>query len=482
MCEMVEVCGHGCMGWSEVGDAIHHRRLFDVITGQLRQTVVAVHAGQLTPAQAIEATLERLQAQPDQLGAVVALDADRSRDEARRVDPGSPLAGVGLLVKDLDSVAGWSTSSGMGSAFASTSPNDSTMIGRLRGAGAVIVGVTNTSPFGYASITDGPAFGPARNPRDLRRTAGGSSGGSAAAVAANLAPLATGSDGGGSLRIPASACGIPGVALTRGRIPGGPQSGVWWELSTPGVLTTCVDDLACVLDVVCGPDLGDPRSLPSLAAGWASTSVRDARPMRIGVSMDLGYAPLDDGVATVVRDALKALDHAGCQLVEVPPLFTGDPVHVWWHLASPYLWEATKHLYDTEHWATLPPDLSEQAEYGRTQPVQAFFDAKVEAAAIAKRVHHEFDELGIDVMATPTCAAVPPLLGEPARVAGNIDPNWVRFTYFTNLTDQPAASIPSGVVDGVPIGMQLIARTGDDAVLLGATAFAERTLSQLVSE
>ena len=431
--------------------------------------------------QAVEAALDRIDSASPSLGAVVAVDPDRSRDEASKVPSNAPLAGVAMLVKDLESVVGWPTSNGLGKSFAVEAAADSTMVARLRHAGVVVVGVSNTSPFGYASITDGAAFGPARNPHDLTRTAGGSSGGAAAAVAAGLVPLATGSDGGGSLRIPASACGIPGVALTRGRVPGGPQSGVWWELSTPGVLTSNIDDLALALDQIVGPDLGDPRSLAPLAPQWATKAVANARPMRVGWSSDLGFAPTDPEVLQVVADSLKQLEAAGCTIVDLPPILDDDPVVVWWHLASPYIWAATKHLYDTDAWSTLPADLVEQAEYGRTQPAEEFFEARTNANELSRRVHEIYDQHEIDVIATPTCAALPPILGRPATVAGLEDPNWVRFTYLTNLTNQPAASIPAGAFDGCPVGLQLIAPRGHDELLLSSAAFAERNIAKAIA-
>src|SRR4051794_21116011 len=262
-----------------------------------RETVAglagAVRSGRLSARELVEHSLERIDATNGAINAFVVVDADGARAAAAEIDrqiaegddPG-PLAGIPIGVKDLEDVAGLPTSHGS-VAYRDCGPAaaDSVLVNRLRAAGAVVVGKTNTPEFGWKPQTDNAVFGTTRNPWDPARTPGGSSGGSAAAIAAGMVPMATGSDGGGSIRIPSALCGLSGFKPSLGRVPSGGESAPdWHHLSTRGPMARRTSDIAYVLDAVIGPDPTDLRSLPMPEPSWVG-AVEDAHvPMRVAWS------------------------------------------------------------------------------------------------------------------------------------------------------------------------------------------------------
>ena len=236
-----------------------------------------VRSGARSAAEVVQHALDSIATSDSELNAFVAVEPDAARAGADAVDalvqagtdPG-PLAGVPLAVKDTEDTVGYRTT--FGSRLWEHSPiadDDSVLVRRLKAAGCVVVGKTNTPELAAKGVTDNPLYGVTRNPHDPTRTPGGSSGGSAAAVAAGMVPLATASDGGGSIRIPAAACGLPGFKPSMGRVPdGGPVPVDWPSVTTRGVLTRTVDELIAVLDVIVGPHPTDLRSLPAPAGPW----------------------------------------------------------------------------------------------------------------------------------------------------------------------------------------------------------------------
>ena len=282
---------------------------------------------QVSARELTQGALDRIGALDGDLHAFLSVDGERALADAALLDERlasgedvGPLAGVPIGVKDLEDAIGFTTTHGsVLSADDAPAMADSLLVARLRRAGCIVVGKTNTPEMGCKADTSN-GLGPATvNPWNQERSAGGSSGGSASAVASGMVPMATASDGGGSIRIPAAICGLTGFKPTLGRVPvGGPTPPAWADLSAKGPLTRRATDAAAVLDAVVGPDPTDLRSLPQPRAAWRPQLDELGPPRRVVWSPTLGYAPVDAGVAEVCRAAVERLDATGCEVAEVP--------------------------------------------------------------------------------------------------------------------------------------------------------------------
>src|SRR3954468_8124269 len=342
-----------------------------------RETVAslasAVRAGKTRARDLVAHSIERIEATNGEINAFVAVDFDAAlaaadeidRQVAEGDDPG-PLAGIPLGVKDLEDAAGLPTSHGS-AAYMQAHGNgrpvatDSVLVARLRAAGAIVVGKTNTPEMGWKPQTDNLAFGTTRNPWDTNRTPGGSSGGRAAAIPPREGPLATGSDGGGSIRIPSAMCGLSGFKPSLGRVPsGGDHAPDWHHLSTRGPMASRTSDIAYALDAVIGPDPTDLRSLPMPEPSWVGAVESAHVPMKVAWSPTLGYAPLDAEVRAVCERALGVLSDLGAEIVPIPTVFDEDPILPWLTMVSAYLLRSLGHLRDTEHWELVDPLLAAQ--------------------------------------------------------------------------------------------------------------------------
>jgi aspartyl-tRNA(Asn)/glutamyl-tRNA(Gln) amidotransferase subunit A len=447
----------------------------------------AVRAGDLSARDLLEDHLARIEACNPTLNAVWFLDVDGARSRANAIDdrvaagddPG-PFAGVPMGIKELASVEGWPDTHASLAYRDQIAPADGTEVARLRAAGAVPVGLTTASEFGAVSFTNTPLHGVTRNPWDTSRTPGGSSGGSAASVAAAMFPACSGSDGGGSIRIPSSYCGLPGMKSTYGFSGSGPGPHSFSMTSVPGPIVRSVRDAARYLDVIAGPTLTDPTSHPrppvSFEAALISGEAIDAlRGARVAWSSTLGYASTDTEVEKVTHDAAQALiAAAGMELVDLAPVFP-KPGTSWSVLstldsmASDY--EAIRdHIDDVteviaagfasfEH---LRPDVVLKAIRGHRAAVAA-------AAAVFGSV---------DLLLTPTTPT--PAFEAEGRLYGTINGKDVTlmglsaaFTAPFNLSGQPACSIPVGFVDGMPVALQVVGRRFDDLACLAAAAVFE---------
>lgn len=437
-----------------------------------------------------EATLESLAAIEElngELNCFVAVDADRALEQADAIDalvasgadPG-PLAGVPIGVKDLEDATGFRTTYGsVLEADAPVAVRDSHLVERLRRSGCVVVGKTNTPEYGWNACTDNALFGYTHNPWQPGRSAGGSSGGSASAVAAGMVPLATGSDGGGSIRIPSALCGLPGFKPSFGRVPaGGPRPPGWLHLSAKGPMAKTVAELALALDCVVGPEQDDLSSLPRPDVPFAE-DVRDPRlPVRVAWSPTLGYAEVDHEVARVCAAAVAALSGAGVDVVEVDEVFESDPIREWLPLVAACHARDLAHRKDHPRFAELHPQLRELAAWGeevRGTDVVRAYDA-------FHRCNLALVELFRDarLLLTPTTAAVAPRRedGILGVVNGRQEPSWVRFTYPFNMTRNPAATVVAGLSrEGLPVGLQLVGPQHADALVLRAAAAIEATLA-----
>ena len=456
-----------------------------------RTTTVADLAGQVgdgtrTAQEVVAAALDRIDALDGELGAFVAVGPESALAEAAAIDERlaagedvGPLAGVPLAVKDLEDAIGYVTSRGS-AAFAGDAPatSDSPQVERLRAAGCVVVGKTNTPELGWKPDTVNEVFGATRNPWSLGRSAGGSSGGSAAAVAAGLVPLATGSDGGGSIRIPAAVTGLTGFKPSQGRVPSGGESPPDWPLlSTRGPIAARARDLALALDVVVGPEPTDLTSLPLPEASW-TRSLADLHPPRaVGWSPTLGYAQPDSEVLAVCEAAVRRLASLGTEVVEVDAVFGHDPLDDWLALMGTYCLRTLDPFRDDDVWRRIDPTLVGVMEWARTSVTATRF---AQAADACHRLNVELVDLfhRVPLLLTPTVAGQTPDVGGVGTVDGRPDVNWVRYTYPFNMTRSPAGTVCAGLTsDGMPVGLQVVGPQHADVAVLRLLALLEDALA-----
>ncbi|MDQ3643271.1 MAG: amidase family protein [Actinomycetota bacterium] len=444
----------------------------------------AVAAGSIGARELTQHALDRIAALNQRINAFVAVDEEAALAAAGAVDARvargedvGPLAGIPIGVKDLEDAAGLPTTWGS-AAWEGREPAkaDSLLVGRLRAAGCVVVGKTNTPEFGWKPDTENALFGATRNPWDPARSPGGSSGGSAAAIAAGMVPLATGSDGGGSIRIPSALCGISGMMPSLGRVPaGGTEPPGWYQLSSKGPLARSISDIAFVLDTVIGPDPADLRSLPMPESSWHAAVVDPGVPMKVGWSPTLGYAPVDDEVRTLCETAVATMADLGADVVEVDTVFPEDPVASWMTLACTYLMYALERFRGTDGWERVDPGVRAIAGWAASQGAVEVVKAEEDCYRLNQRLAERFRE--VRLLVTPTTAASAPRSGEVGVINGVADLNWVRFTYPFNLTRSPAATVCAGFTDdGLPVGLQLVGPQHGDLVVLRAAAALEEAL------
>jgi aspartyl-tRNA(Asn)/glutamyl-tRNA(Gln) amidotransferase subunit A len=457
-----------------------------------RRTTVAalaadVAAGRVAARELVQVALDRIESVDPQVNAFVAVDGDAALAEAAAIDERiasgeqvGPLAGIPIGVKDLEDVAGFRTT--QGSAIYADSPPataDSALVERLRASGCVVVGKTNTPELGHKADTTNPLFGSTRNPWNLERTAGGSSGGSAAALAAGLVPLCTGSDGGGSIRIPSAVCGLSGMKPSLGRVPmGGAKPPGWADLSTKGPMARTVRDITLALDAVVGPEATDLRSLPMPDASW-TRSLQDLHaPRKIGWSPTLGYAKVDSEVAAICQAAVDRLADLGTEVVEVDPVFDEDPVQPWLLLAMAGNERALGHLRGTGDWDRIDPGHAAAIDMFGSKATGAEVLAAFDACHVANlRLVELFHR--VPLLITPTVAGQPGRAGSSnGTIDGEETPAWVAFTYPFNMTRSPAGTVCAGfTADGMPVGLQVVGPQHADVVVLRALALLEDALA-----
>ncbi len=442
-----------------------------------------VRSGELSAREVAQAALERIEVLNPKINAFVAVDGERAIEQAAAVDqvvasgadPGA-LAGVPIGVKDSEDAAGYRTT--LGSTLCSDSPvaiEDSVLVARLRAAGAVVVGKTNLPEFAWTGHTTNSLFGTTANPWHLDHSAGGSSGGSAAAVASGMVPLATGSDGGGSIRIPSACCGLSGMKPSHGRVPAGERGAGWLGLSAKGVLGLHVVDVATALDVAVGPEPTDLRSLPRPDTGWRGALGSPTVPARVAWSPALGYTDVDRAVLSVCEQALDALDALGVEVVEVPTVFDEDPLDDWLIIVGACLLR-TLEPHETRI-AEVTHGLAALVEHARSTSGADLVRALDRCYALNRQLVSLFHD--VRLLVTPTTAGLPPpnALGGRGIVNGVVDPNWVRLTYPFNMTRSPVATVCAGLTpDGLPVGVQLAGPQHADLVVLRSAAALEAAI------
>ena len=439
-----------------------------------------VRSRELSARELVLAALERIDALDPKLNAWVAVDGARALADANSVDERlvagagvGPLAGIPIGVKDLEDAAGFPTR--YGSVLSDDSPaiGDSVLVARLRAAGCVVVGKTTTPEYGHKGVTESPLTGVTRNPWSTERSPGGSSGGSAAAIASGMVPLATGSDGGGSIRIPASLCGFSGLKTTQGRVPtGGPTPPGSGFLTVKGPMTRCIADTAFALDMCVGPHPTDPFSLPRSGSPWFEAATSPSLPNRVVWSPTLGFADVDREVADVCASAVAQLEEAGVEVVVIDDLWADDPVMPWYVTWASLRARAQGHLIDTPSWKKIDPSLRSQIEHGLTTSGLDMIGAVDAIHELNLQLDRAFEQAPI--LLTPMCAGQTPVVGHDGTVNGEEVPGWVSFSYGFNLTRNPAGSVRCGFAsDGMPIGLQVVGRQLADVAVIQTMAALE---------
>ena len=434
-----------------------------------------IREGEASSVELVELYLERIERIEPSLNAFVTVCGEEARATARVLDetPGdAPFRGVPIAIKDLAATAGIRTTYSS-RAYADYVPNfDTAVVRRIREAGFVIVGKTNTPEFGTVAFTESDLNGVTRNPWNTDLTPGGSSGGAAAAVSAGLVPIAHASDGGGSIRIPASCCGLFGLKPSRGRVSSAPF-GSFEGLSTAGPMARTVEDAAHFLDVVAGYELGDPWWAPPPERSFAVTTTESPPPLRIAVTstppIDVSVDPECVGALTAAAELLTHLGHDVRE--ETPPWSEPDLFHrfiaVW--QVGPAL-----HPVDEAHMTPLNRGLVESA---RASTAVDYARTVSSLQLLARRIVSFWSD--VDVVLTPTLALPPVPIGWQDEVDGPIEQlfrntEFTPFTAVANLTGQPAMSLPLHWSDaGLPIGVHAIGPPAGDALLLSLAAQLE---------
>jgi Asp-tRNA(Asn)/Glu-tRNA(Gln) amidotransferase A subunit family amidase len=442
--------------------------------GDACSLVDAFRSGERSPTEELELVLAAIER--SQLDALCHVDAVGARSTAADADVRLPLGGVPIGIKELEPVEGWPQAEGSLVFADRMADHTTTMVRRLEGAGVVKVGQTTASEFGGLNVSVTKLHGVTHNPWRAGRTAGGSSGGSAAAVAGGLLPIATGSDGGGSIRIPAGFCGLVGMKGTAGRIPRGPLTEIAPLTVVVGCVARSVRDAARWFDVCSGYDARDPYSLPRMDGWERDLGTHPLAGLRVAIVPDLGNAVVCPEVEAVVREAGEALAHdAGLRVVDVPVRLPGLGFE--WAMAN--LSQLRRALAGL--WPACKDDLTLEMAFGLDLADQMFnleIAGKVEAQRTEanERMADVFDEVDVVVCATNPDVAFPAEIGINTRVGDvPVGPeNNGALTIPANVVGNPAISVPGGTVDGLPVGMQLIGRHHEDALLLDLARVVER--------
>ena len=446
--------------------------------GELR---LLLDGGQISSEQLVRNSLDRLEATHTSLNAFTHVDAQGALRAARQCDqdrarhrvqhaPLGALHGIPISVKELIEVAGLPCRYGSRTMSSHVPVEDAPSVARVRRAGAVIIGMTNTSEFGFRGFTDNTLNGLTRNPWDLRCTPGGSSGGAASSVAAGVTPLALGTDGGGSIRNPSSFTGLVGIKPQFGRVPVYPVSATA-TLAHVGPMTRCTADARLLLDVVAGPDVRDWNSaMPAVSAapGW-----RPGEAIRVAYAESLGYGRLEPEIAGVVRGAVDRL-RATCQIAEANEKICEDESELF---LAEFIGGVHARL------GSALPDQSDHIDPILLGMLKTF--AQMPAShytALLRRRHAHRERIrkffeNWDVLLTPMtpCAAWPTSERAPAGFSGYR--LWTFFGYPFNLTGQPAASLPCGYTQaGLPVGMQVVVNPYRERLLCDVLEWFEKAI------
>ena len=438
-----------------------------------------LRAGDLSAREVMQVHLDRIADRNPRLNAIVTLDGERAMAAARRADEAlargaavGPLHGLPVAHKDLALTRGMRTTFGS-PLFRDFIPDqDSLMVERLRAAGAIAIGKTNTPEFGAGSQTFNPVFGATLNPYDEGKTCGGSSGGAAVALAAGMLPIADGSDMGGSLRNPASFCSVVGMRPSPGVVPSWPAADAWSTLSVDGPMARTVGDVALMLGAIAGPDPRSPISSPAKLG--ATPLERDVRGARIAWWTSLGGAPVDPRVRRVVNEQRRVFDALGCRVDDAEPDFTDfDAVFksvralAFLTGVAPRIGARRDEVKDTIRW---------EIDRGARLTSAEISWALTKRTELFHRMREFMARYDFFVLPTTQVAPFDVTQPYPAEIDGVKMPtyiDWMQSCYFISIVSNPAISVPCGFTDeGLPVGLQIVGRHHDDwGVLQCAHAF-----------
>ncbi|MDZ5698705.1 amidase [Chelativorans sp. M5D2P16] len=455
----------------------------DLIRQSAVSLVEQLKAGAITPLDLLDALEARIAEVDPIVNALPTLCFDRARTHARRlmdlpVEERGVLAGLPVPIKDLIEVEGVRTTFGS-PIFKDHVPQRSDILVRhLEGAGVIVYAKSNTPEFGAGANTFNEVFGATRNPWNISRSAAGSSGGAAVSLATGMAWVAHGSDLGGSLRNPASFCGIVGMRPSPGRVAKDPGVKVDDLLSVEGPMARTVEDLALLLDAMCGEDAGDPVSLPRGGISFLQAARRLPRLKRVAFSADLGITPVDPEVAEICRRAASRFAELGIAVEEAHPDFS-KARHAFQTLrAAGFAASHSRKLKDYPE--LLKPEMVWNVEKGLKLSVEEIIEAEGERRDIIAGTLAFFEVY--DLLMTPA-TIVPPYpveeryVSECAGITFDNYIDWLAIAYAVSLTTAPALSLPCGfTAEGLPVGLQIVARPRGEAHLLGAAAELERLL------
>lgn len=452
--------------------------------------------GELSSRDILDASLQRIEALNPALNAIVTLDAETAmaladkQDQQAQIPDDQPLFGLPVAIKDLAQTRGLRTT--MGSPiYAGFVPDvDELFVSRLRNAGAIIIGKTNTPEFGAGSQTFNSLFGATRNPYDLNRTCGGSSGGAAVALASGMLAIADGSDLGGSLRNPASFCNVVGLRPSPGRVPSWPKQFSSEPLAVHGPMAREVSDVALLLSAMAGPDARVPISLPQAGDFFQTPLERNLRGLKIAYSPGLERYPIDHAVTAVLAQTPAVFESLGCVVENAAPDLS-DVDEIFYTLRA-FMFAARGEQDYRNHYDQIKDTVRWNIEQGLKLSAADIALAETRRSALNDRVAAFFEHYDFLVCAA---AQVPPFdVNEPWVKAINGEPlsdylQWMGVCYAITVTGLPAISVPAGfTADGLPVGVQIVARRWADLALLQlaygfeqATRFAHQhpPLSQL---
>ncbi len=444
-----------------------------------------VSRGEVSARQLTTSALERIEALDPIYNAFVCVHPEQALADAAAIDQRiadghvvGPLAGIPIGVKDLEDAAGFATRYGSVLSNDAVCTRDSVLVARLKAAGCVVVGKTTTPEYGHKAATDSPLTGITRNPWNLERSAGGSSGGSAVALATGMIPLATGSDGGGSIRIPSALCGLSGIKCTQGVVPNGgptpPGSGLF---TVKGPMALRARDLALVLDVCAGPELTDPFTSPSLVRGFMD-GIDEGLVPKIAWSPTMGFASVDTEIASICAEAIERLSETGVEVIEIDDVWHSDPLAPWLSQWTALRANAQGHLRDTDDWDKIDPSLRFLIEWGLKLTGVDVINSLGQLHQLNLELNDVWRQAPL--LLTPVCAGQTPVLGSEGTIDGTSSSGWVSFTYGLNATRNPAGTVNCGMTaDGMPVGLQIVGPQFHDVQVLAAVAACEEIFGRV---
>ncbi len=448
-----------------------------------------VRSGELSASELVDASLAAIEERNDRIGAFVRTSAERARAEAAAIEAGDsrPFAGVPIAIKDLTATEGIQTSFGTRISGDFTPPVDASVVRRLRAAGAIVVGKTNTPELGILPVTEPERFAPSRNPWDETRTPGGSSGGSSAAVAAGMVSIAHGNDGGGSIRIPASCCGLVGLKPSRGRISEAPTPNEPSGIVTQGVLTHTVADSAAALDAMAGYEPGDPYWAPEPSTSFADAARREPGKLRVAfTTKPANDVAVDEECASAARDAAATLESLGHDVEEAAPdsdpAFVQSFIRIWISEIGSSVKGLELLLGEQADRGQLEPLTRQMLELAEQTNVTDYWLALAQLRMAMRQLLTFWQSY--DVLLTPTLATPPTPLGalqprdgeEPLAMLNHAG-DFVPFTPVWNMTGQPAISLPlHQSADGLPVGVQFVGPPAGEELLLSLAGQLEQAV------